>query len=177
MTFASPALRARLGAVLAVLLLVMGILVNLGFTRRQEEQVKHWAAERSRLREKLAILDTQDDQGLEFGHALGAQDLDAALAAQGGTDAVAFIGRALDRARLNRLELSTTSTSTENRIRRTKFFLRATGSYGRVIEFLHSLEQGPRLVTVESLVLQEGNDPGSLEARVELTIYELMTGP
>ncbi len=165
--------RIGLTAVLATAILALGLAVNLGFTRPQQEEFRRLAQQRAAARGQLAALEIQELQSRDLAAGLGGEDLRSALQAQNRTDLVGFLSNTILQSGLTRLEMSTQSSAEENHLRRTHFFLHLSGTYASTVDFVRRLEQGPRLVTIESLALEMGPEATALDVRIELSVYEL----
>jgi hypothetical protein len=169
--------KVRPGPALALGFLVLGLLVDLGFTRIQMRECVRLTTERDLLRQQSIALGRQEERGRTLARALGGDDLSAALGTQTESDPLDYLGRAIARAGLNRMELGTQGTVQSEHVRRIKFFLRASGKYSQILSLIQDLEHGSRVVTIDDFtVLQGAEDPKVLEARVELSIYQPLTG-
>jgi Tfp pilus assembly protein PilO len=88
------------------------------------------------------------------------------------SDPIVFLGRLLDRSGLTRLEMTSTGTNESARLRQTGFTVRATGEYGQIVDFIRTLEQSARLVTVDVLQIQKSVGAGILECRLSLSVFD-----
>jgi Tfp pilus assembly protein PilO len=88
------------------------------------------------------------------------------------SDPIVFLGRLLDRSGLTRLEMTSTGTNDSARLRQTGFTLRATGEFSQIVDFIRTLEQSPRLVTVDVLQIQKSVGAGILECRLSLSVFD-----
>jgi Tfp pilus assembly protein PilO len=168
----------RPGPALAVGLLFLGLIVDLGFTGPQIRNLTRSTAERDQLRQQMMTAGRQKERGQTLARALGGQELDEALRAQAAMDPIDYLGRLLAQAGLRRTELGTQKSVDSERLRRTSFFLRACGRYGQIVAFLRDLEESPRLVLIDDFTLQPAPDDARLlEARIELSMVEPLGRP
>ena len=168
------ALPAQLGLapVIGVILLVLGIGIDLGFTQKQSQNVRGLITEREQLREKLLTLESRDSDSQRFAAHFGVERLTDLFDQDGRTDPVAYLSDVLAESKLTRLELGTMATAEVGKLQRTQFFLRANGRFEQVWKFARQMEQGPRLVTVDALKMEQMIESSNVEARFNLSIYD-----
>jgi hypothetical protein len=157
---------------MAVVLLVLGIVVDLGFTQKRSQDVRRLARERAQLQEKLSNLESRDLGSQKLAAYFGVERLTELLDRDQRADPVTYVSDLLNESGLTRLELGTMATSEVGRLQRTEFYVRASGRYKRVLDFTRKLEQRPRLARVDALVLEQMVESSHLEARFNLSIYD-----
>lgn len=171
-----PTEAVRLAA-LAVILLVVGLIVDLGFAQPRLREAKRLAAERVKRLEKVHQSSQGEREVQDLARCLGAEDLATGLAALRDTDPLSRLARELDRARLTRLDLSSQPSEIIGTVFRTRYSLRVQGSYGHILDFLRVLEQGAVPLTVDALSIAQVPDSPVLEARFDLSVYSPGGGP
>jgi hypothetical protein len=159
-------------APLAIGLLLAGIALDFGFAQPQRRAVESMRRQRAELLSQSAELTGRDVEERRLALYLDAEDLASALASQRGEDPVNILGAAVEKSGLQRLELGTQASAETERLRRSRLFLRALGSYGQVVSLVSSLEREKRLISIDALTVQRTLDSGDLELRVDLSIYE-----
>lgn len=83
----------------------------------------------------------------------------------------------LSRLRLSRLnQLSAQPVAADSPYKSIPFSLRLTGSYHQLMNFLHELETGPRLLRVRTFTFDRIGDPASNNLSLDLTV-ELLGKP
>jgi hypothetical protein len=164
---------SRTSAVLgfAVLLLVAGLLVDIAFTQPRLREVRRLRLQRDELLRQLGNLENRQHEVRAIAGLLSVETL-AELRATPENTPLIFVGRLLEDSRLTRLELSAAGTSESDSFRRTRFALRVLGSYGRILEFVRTLERGPRLATVDAFAIEAATGPEALEGRLNISIYD-----
>ena len=165
---------ARLGLapVMGVILLILGIGVDLGFTQRQSQDVRRLINEREQLRKRLSTLESRDLDSQRLAVHFEVEHLTDLLDHGWRDDPVSYIGAVLTESGLTRLELGTMATAEVGKLQKTQFFLRASGRYERVWRFVKQMEQGPRLATVDALKMEQMIESSYVEARFNLSIYD-----
>ncbi len=167
----------RLAAALSGGLLALGLLIDLGFTRRQLNEVTRLAGERDRLRAEVQAIEREAREQHDIARYLGGEILSEALAAQVEIDPVSYLGVVVKRAGLGRSDLSTEATTDIEGLRRIRCSLRVHGTYAQLVRCVTELERGTRLVTIESLDIGRNLELGRLEAHLRLSIYDpILTG-
>jgi len=156
----------------ALALLVLGLLVDVGFTSARRNELRRLTERRDTLRAQLAGLESRDQRIHEIARRLGGEDLASALSAQQAVDPVNFLGRTLSDTGLHGLELGTEGSSQSGQVRRTRYFVRAEGSYGALQRFVQHVERGPRVLAVDGFTVEKVIDANSLDIRINLSLYE-----
>jgi hypothetical protein len=162
--------------VLPLALLILGLLVDIGFTRPKLRAVRSLADQKAQLQKRLVQLERQGQTVDELAAYLGGDDLNEALSNLDVGDPLAYLSQLIEAARLRRQELGTEETSELGKLRRTQFYLRVTGSFSRVLELVRQLEQSPRLASIDAMILEKEFDSGQLKARLRVSIYEPIRG-
>jgi hypothetical protein len=157
---------------LATGLVVGGVALDFGFTQPQRRAVEQLRRQRADLLGRTAEINSRDAEQKRWAAYLGAASLDAALGERRGQDPIRILGDAMDSSGLRRLELGSQATGETERLRRSRLFLRALGSYPQITQFVASLERDSRLITVDALTIQPATDSNGLELRMNLSIYE-----
>jgi hypothetical protein len=168
--------QGRTVAGLAAILLLSGIVVDVGFVQPRLREISRLRTQMSDAKARVAQQSRQVEEVERLMRGLGVADLGEAIADQGATDPVTFLGRMIDEARLTRLELSTRASGDVGHLRRTRFSLRILGTYPRFVELVRSLEQSKRLVTIEALSLEPASEASGLEGRLDVSIYDPIPG-
>jgi len=170
---APAALNASSGQLLvtAALLLVVGLLVDVALTRPLLESKKELTTRRAELSAQIQPLQRMESQVEVMSAALGAPDLPKAMEALGREEPVTMIGRMVAASGLQGRELITEKTVVETGVRWTRFFVRAQGSYGQVIDFVRRLEESRQTVTVDAMAIERMGAEGSLEARLSVSVF------
>lgn len=165
-----------LALVLPLLLLILGLVADIGFTRPKLKEVRQLAARHSELQKRLVELERQERRGDELAAYLGGDNLEDALSNLAGEDPLAYLNELIEAAGLRRQELGTEETAEFGKLRGTQFYLRLTGSFSRILDFVQRLEQSPRLASVDALILDKEAGSGQLKARLRVAIYEPALG-
>jgi hypothetical protein len=165
-----------LALVLPLVLLILGLLVDIGFTRPKLRAVRSLADQQVQLQRRLAQLERREGRVDELAAYLGGDNLNDALSTLDVGDPLAYLSQLIEAARLRRQELGTEETTELGKLRRTQFYLRVTGSFSRILELVRQLEQSPRLASVDAMILQKEFDSGQLKARLRVSIYEPVQG-
>ena len=172
MTATAGARRSNALFILAAALLGLGLVVDLGFTRPRLEEIRSLEAARARLHLRRDQRGAREREAKELARLLGADDLASAVSAGQGEDPVDFLGHALERWQLERVQLTTRSSTSAGPLRQTGYTLKVEGSYGGILNFVRSVEMGPRVVTVDAISMVPGTGSAALEAELDLTLYE-----
>jgi len=160
---------AVLGA--AGLLLVVGLVIEMAFARPRLQEIR-------RLTDECASIQTriQDQQRLEGQSRQLAVHFElpglSELTSRTQPDAVAFLGQALDRSGLQRLDMTTNGGEDFGRLRRSDFLIRARGNYAEIQSFVRDLESGHRLVSIDALSIKTMLESSDLEGRFNISIYD-----
>ncbi|MBA4377205.1 MAG: hypothetical protein C0395_00835 [Gemmatimonas sp.] len=163
----------RLPFVLAAagLLLVAGLVIEMAFARPRLQEIQRLNDECASLQSRI-----QDQQRLESEGRRLAVHFDVAglaeLTARSQLDAVAYLGQALDRSGLRRLDMTTNGGEDFGRLRRSDFLIRASGNYAEIQTFVRDLESGRRLVSIDALAIKTMLESGDLEGRFNISIYD-----
>ena len=160
----------------AILLLAVGLIVDLGFTQPRVQEVRRLDSERQELLDRLTARSVRDREAEQLARSIGAADLEGALEVHGDSDPVTFLAAALEENNLTTIELSTHATHNTGQFRRTRFTLRVGGRYNRILDFVRTIERSPRLVTVDALSIVEAEDSSLLESRIDVTVFEFSAG-
>ncbi len=159
----------------AAVLLLVALVIDMGFTRPRLGEVRRLKDRRDQLLGQVAKLGGHDERSQGFAKLLKVQSLTELLEEPAG-DPLAYIGSVLEESRLTRLDLATMGSSQSHGIRRTRFALRTTGSYGRTLEFMRKLETGSRVATIDAFWIEALWEPRTLESRINLTICDPLVG-
>jgi Tfp pilus assembly protein PilO len=165
-------LRLPVLAGLAGGLFLLGLAVDLGFTRKQQESARRGSEARVGLRTRWR---TQEQAGTEaqlLSHRLGENDLATSLEDLRLVEPIELVAGHLAASNLEREELGTEGSTVGGALRRTRLYLRASGSYAQVFLFLRRLEKGPSLITVDDLRLGSVSETSRLELRLRLSVYQ-----
>jgi Tfp pilus assembly protein PilO len=167
----------RVYFLVAVLLLAVGLIADFVLVQPRLQEVRRLENQREQLMVQIAQQTQQDEEGRVLAHVLRLEDLENMLSASRESDPAVFIGQILDRTRLTSLGLTTGERSDMNGLRRTQVTLRVLGSYNRIVDFIRTLEQEPRLVAIDALVIKRLIDSASLEGRLNLSIFDPIARP
>ncbi len=160
----------------AVLMLVAGLAIGLGFTQHELKRVRQLAAERSELQGQMgALWDREREEG-EFAQWLGASDLATGLATYRCDDVLNQLGALVTEGGLQGLEVGAQGRIESARLRQTQYFVRAQGSFAQILNLLRRAEQTPPLVAVDALAIAEAGVADLLEVRLNLSVYEPAAG-
>jgi hypothetical protein len=157
---------------LAAALLAIGLVVDLGFIQPQVRQMRQLGLQRDQLLDQIGQGLDRSRQRKDLARYLNVTDLSELLNDKRESDPLAYIGARLDANSLTRLELTHAGTSAMNNLQRTQFALRVLGSYQNILNFLCDLERGSRLATVDAFTITTVRESRSLEARLNISIYE-----
>ncbi|MBM3318923.1 MAG: hypothetical protein FJY75_13830 [Candidatus Eisenbacteria bacterium] len=172
-----PVSRPPLILLLAAGLLAAGLLIDAALARPRLRELRRLTERRTEVLLQMARDIERDSRARRLARLLGAEDLAAAYAAYPRGDAPSFIAQALERARLERLELTVGATVAEGRLRRADLQVRARGSYARILDLVRELEQGPRLVRIRTLMIQTEPESATLTAQWSLSVYDIAGEP
>jgi hypothetical protein len=166
-------LDTRIAVILAIagLLLVVGLIVEMGFARPRLREISRLIDERSQLLSQIRAQQMQDGLSDEMAEHLGVGDL-SELASAPDADPATYLGMLLDHSRLVRLSMTTDGGKEFSGIRRSDFSLRAQGGYAAMQAFVRDLESGPRLASVEAFDIRTQTDSSQLEGRFNISIYD-----
>ena len=163
----------RLPVVLAAagLLLVVGLVIEMAFARPRLQEIERLTGECARLQAQI-----QDQLRLESESRRLAVHFDMSgldeLTNRSPSDAVAYLGQALDRSGLQRLDMTTNGGEDFGRLRRSDFLIRARGNYAEIQTFVRELERGRRLVSIDALAIKTMLESRDLEGRFNISIYD-----
>jgi hypothetical protein len=160
----------------ALVLLALGLLVDFGFAGARADEVRRLIAQRETLRAQVAGQEGRAQRAHELALRLDGDDLAAALAAQQAVDPVSYLGSAIRQAGLHSLELGTEASNQSAQVMRTRYYVRASGSYGGLLRFVRSLESDPRVLTIDSFTAERIVGETGLDIRVNLSFYEPLAG-
>ena len=156
----------------SAILLVCGLIVDATFTRSQLEAKRQLLARREALIAELRPIQMRERKVREMAGALGAPDLATAVQALQEKDPVTYLGRMVSSSGLVGREMGTEATTEEGGLRRTRFFVRVQGSFPKIALLVRRLEEGPRLVTIDALAIQQlEEEGGGTEGRLNLSVY------
>jgi hypothetical protein len=154
------------------LLVLTGWVVDLGIAQPQLDQLQRLRAGRGADFNQTAAQIKELREVTDLARALGGTNLEEVFAAYPSGDPAAFIGQLVDAARLARLDLAVSSPVRLGSLRRTRLSVRVLGSYTRIIGLLTALETHRRVVTVDAFALERTNATGTLEGRLNLSVYD-----
>ncbi|MBD3237609.1 MAG: hypothetical protein GF330_12965 [Candidatus Eisenbacteria bacterium] len=161
---------------LASLLLAAGLGVDLLVTQPQVAQVERLARQHSQLLNAATQSIGEDrDQELLADWLAEGSTREVAIEAHE-EDPVTYLDRQLRTSRLNRIELRREGTSRTDYLQRNKLYLRVTGSFAHLVDFVRRLEQAPRLTVIDALTVELIGPPNLLEARLNVTIFDRWRG-
>lgn len=155
----------------AVLMLVAGLVIEMGFARPLMNEINAMKAERGRIRTELVRQSALDKEGTALATVFGLEDL-AELGRRPEQDALGWLGRTLSDSRLVRLELTSSGAEDFGKVRRSDFTVLARGDFPAMQRFVKRLEEGPRLVTVDAFTIKPLFNTDELEGRFMLSIYD-----
>lgn len=155
----------------AILLLVAGLVIEMGFARPLLREIAGMNEERSRMRTEILRQGELDKDGESLAAVFGLDDL-AQLGSQPATDPLGWLGKALSDSKLVRLDLTATGAEDFGKVRRSDYTVRAKGDYPSMQRFVRRLEAGPRLVTIDAFTIKTLYDSNDLEGRFMLSIYD-----
>lgn len=151
--------------------LVLGLAVHTFLNAPRIDEVAGLQGRHANLMGQVGQLARQERENREL-ESLYNTSREGGMEAGGMTDPLAFIGREVDSCRLNRIELGTEASGTAGNLQVTRFTLRVSGPYPRILDFIRRLEQGPRTVAIQSLAIEPKSETGVLEARMHLAVYD-----
>lgn len=164
---------ARLPVVLAAagLLLVVGLVIEMAFARPRLQEIQRLTGECARLQSQIQEQQRLDSESRQLAVHFDVAGL-AELTDRSQPDAVAYLGQALDRSGLQRLDMTTNGGEDFGRLRRSDFLIRARGNYAEIQTFVRELERGRRLVSVDALAIKTMLESRDLEGRFNISIYD-----
>jgi hypothetical protein len=157
---------------LALVLMIAGLVADLGFVHPQLKEYRSLNAERLRLRDRLVDIESQREAFRQLSGYLDAGGPDAGGGESRLPDPVDYLAEGIQFAKLWRLELRTGVVGASDGFLRSRIFLRAKGSYAQIVDFISWLEKGKRLVAVDALSIQPIIDSRDLELRINVSIYD-----
>lgn len=171
----TPRLFARPSAILlmAVGLLAAGLLVEVALIAPRMRELTRLAQQRTELLGQLAEAHGRERQAAQIARLLGAGSLEAAYAAYPRGDALSLTAEAIAQARLERVELLAREKRLEGALQCTDLVVRVRGPYARILQWVGSLERGPALVRIGSVVINPHPDSQLLDAVLSLSVYTL----
>jgi len=164
--------RSGIVLVLAAVFLAAGVAVDLGFTKPARESFKRLSAQRDELVVRSARALEQQADNQELARRLNLGGLSELIAVRPQSDPLNYLGRTIEASGLTRLDLSSGNVSLTANLRQTRFTLRLLGTYSSLLRFTRSLEQGPRLASIEAFSIQEIPESRQLEFRLQVSIHE-----
>jgi len=153
------------------LLLVIGLVIEMGFARPRLRELSSLIEERSRLLAQIRTQQQMEGQSDELAEHLGLSDL-SELSTAPDADPATYLGLLLDHSRLVRLSLTTSGDKQFSGVKRSDFSLRAQGGYDDMQTFVRNLESGPRLASVEAFDIRTQVGTRELEGRFNISIYD-----
>ncbi len=171
------ALSARAVVVLSIVLLGAAFGVDAAFVRPRLKEVRALTATVRELKEQVATTGSASGDLVALQQLAGVHSIGGAAGVY--DNPVGYLGDALAAAGLQRLELSTPGDgrpATIGKLRKQGFFLRAIGSYPRIVRFARMLESGPGLIGIDAMTIVPVVDSDLLEARIALSVYGPQTG-
>jgi hypothetical protein len=172
MTRTVPHLTHGILFALAVLLLITGLVVDRSIVASRQQEIRSLTGERKQLLASTSRAVKQDMTRQELTEILSVPDLAELASEPLPADPVVFLGQMLDRSELTRLELTTRTSGPVGLLHRTEFSVRVLGSFAALLEFLRSLEEAGRLITVDDLSLKRIFGHEDVEGRLNLSIYD-----
>ncbi|MBU1699085.1 MAG: hypothetical protein KJ970_17100 [Candidatus Eisenbacteria bacterium] len=164
--------RAGLTIGTAVLLLLLGLVIDLGAVNRQLGEYEDLKVQREQLRRQLTKIENQSAyEDRLAGYFAGMKGDSLAIPAKL-VDPIDFLAGGLRKSNLKRLELRTEKSSQTGQLTRNRYFLRANGSYNQIIDFFKWLERGGQLSTIDAFSIEPIIDSSDLELRLNLSIYD-----
>jgi hypothetical protein len=160
----------------ALILLVVGLALHLGFTRAKGAEVRRLSAQLDALQAQAIDQAGRREQTRALAQRLGGPDLATALQAQREVEPIEFLGRELAAAGLRSLELGTDAVGQTGGLRRTRYFVRAEGHYEAVLRFVRAIELSPRVLSVDGFTIERPAGTSTLDVRIELSIFEPLQG-
>jgi hypothetical protein len=155
----------------AVGLLVVGLVIDLGFTRPRVDAVHHLLARRAELTAELAGLTAREWVAERMLlHMKGEACGDSVPSQDGG---LAFLARRIEESGLRRLEIVAIISGREGNLDISRFSVRATGSFAAGLEFVRRLESDRRLVVLESIRMMPVAESEALEMGFDLLMVDL----
>jgi hypothetical protein len=152
-------------------LLIVGVVLDLGFTRPRVEQVNMLCARRAALEERVSELSAQAWAADRINVHLGRDATADSLAA--GDNDLAELARRIDVAGLRRLEIGVRGTEQQGHLTRARYTVRVTGAYQQILEFVRALEADRRLVVFESFHLRPIDGSRDVEGAFDLLLIDL----
>lgn len=156
----------------AVVLLVVGLVVEGMVTKPRQYEIEDLLVEKERLHAELERQQNLEADSREMAALLGIDSLDE-LEVGSQPDAVAYISELLTDAKLVRLALTTSGQEDAGVLRATSYTLRAKGGFRGMQDFVQKVEDGERLASIDDFRILPEIDSKSLEGRFNLTIYDL----
>jgi hypothetical protein len=154
----------------AILLLLTGMAVEIGFTRPRVVEVQRLCARRTALSEQLSKLAAQEWASDRICLRLGcghAEDSEATPA-----NDLAELARKIDQAGLRRLEIVARESERDGSLLITRYTVRVTGDYRQNLEFVRLLEADARLVVIDAFRLEPAPGVGLLDAAYDLHLVD-----
>jgi len=160
----------------AAMLLLLGLALDLGVNQPRQREIGRLRAQRASMLVNLAGIQQHDLDLAAAAQRLGIRDPERGFVFDSSVDPVAFLNDVVARAGLTTVELSTEASVAQGRARRTVFTLVVRGGFGRIFDLIRTLEQGPRLTTIDGFTVMQPYEGTSLEGRLKLSIYDPLQG-
>jgi len=168
--FASP--RVNLFLALAAVLLGLGVVIDLGFTQPRIREIEQLQGRRSELLGQFAQQVATEREGADLAEILAIEDLSGAALTGSTVDPLTYVGGLIEVAGLRRLALTHEERRKTVRLTRTRLMLRVEGSYRQILSFVRALEQGARLIIVDTFSIEPAADSQRMEARMSISVFD-----
>jgi len=164
-------------SIAALVLFILGIAIDQGFTRPALAEIQRLNAKLAGLREQATAVDAREHVARQIAATLGGDDLGKALAGGENDDALTFLSRAVQRAGLTRVALNTRTTDNVGHLRRTSLSLQLTGRYEGLVNLVRAIERSPRVFTIDAVTVTREAPNEGLTFHIDLSAYDARKGP
>jgi hypothetical protein len=169
--------RPPLALLVAAGLLVCGLVIDAALARPRLQELRRLSARRTEALAQLTQSIEREREARQAAQLLGVEELADLTARYPRGDVLGYIAQALDRARVERLELAGRASAADGRLQRTELVVRVRGSYARILQLVNDLERGPRLVKIGTLIIEPDPESAALQAQLGLSVYDLVGEP
>ena len=165
--------RLRTFLPVTAILLVGGLLVDLGLNQPATAEVKRLETYQAQLQGRLIQIGEQHHSDRDLAKALQLGELSDLSAEARQEDPIAYIGGLLNAAGLMRLELTTLGAVDEGGLRTHRFAVRVLGDFNEMLAFVRGLELGSHLAAIDAFSIETTDTRQQLEGRFNLSVYSL----
>jgi Tfp pilus assembly protein PilO len=157
---------------LAIALFVAGLAIDLGFARPRFRRVEMLREQHAWTLDQMLYQHQSQLESRTMAQILEVEDLAELTVKRSDSDPLVFLGDLLSESGVTRLELTTVATDDTQLLRRTQFSIRITGRYQKILELVRTIEQSPRLATIDAFALESVTGQKTLDGRLNISIYD-----